>query len=120
LITFLKSLQAWNNRTKQNLADFKVIFIHEVEELDGDILPLQAALQQSNYAMLDDFKVMIISIQETDNYLEIKTGLFYSGLIAGCSCADDPTPMNSQAEFCECLFKIDKESAQVDIQLIQD
>lgn len=120
MITLLKSLQAWNSNTSQNLIEFKTVFIKEVEQLDGRLLPLQAALRYSNYALLDKFKVMVISIQETDICLEIKTGLFYNGLVAGCSCEDDPTPLNEQAEFCECFFKIDKQTAQTEIQLIED
>ncbi len=120
MITFLKSLQAWNSTTRQSLADFKTVFIHEAEQLEGHLLPLQSALRYSNYALFDEFKVMVISIHETDSHLEIKAGLFYSGQIAGCSCADDPTPLNEQAEFCECLFKINKRTAQTEIQLIED
>ncbi len=119
MMMLLKSLQAWNSQPKQTLADFKTAFIHEVQQLDGNLLPLQAALRYSNHALLDEFKVMVISIQETNTTLEVKTGIFYNGMIAGCSCADDPTPLNEQAEFCECLFKIDKQTAQTDVQLLE-
>ena len=120
LIMLSKSLQAWNSENGQNHTNFKTVFIYEVEQLEGHLLPLQVALRYSNYAVLDEFKTMVISIQETDRTLEIKTGIAYNGVVAGCNCVDDPTPLNEQTEFCECLFKIDKQTAQTTIQLIEN
>ncbi len=119
-----ETLHAWSQKNSLSQADaaalFKAVFIKEVSELEGCLLPLQEGLRQSSHALLDEFKVMVLSTNETDSHLDVKAGIFYAGIIAGCSCADDPTPINEHAEFCHCLFTIDKQTAVTRIQLIEE
>ena len=51
---------------------------------------------------------------------EIKLGVFYKGIVTGCSCADDPTPNNESNEYCVVQLLLDKEDASVDIQILHD
>jgi hypothetical protein len=39
-------------------------------------------------------------------------------VIAGCSCADDPTPTNELDEFCELQLDIDKLTAVATVTLL--
>jgi hypothetical protein len=50
----------------------------------------------------------------------LKAGVFYTGIIAGCSCSDDPSPVDEQNEYCDLLFTIDKLTAETQITLLVD
>jgi len=106
-----ESLKAWGNE------DFENVFKREVQALKESQLPLQAGLSQSSYVGDSDIKVMILAIEDTPTEILLKTGIFYSGIIAGSCCADDPTPMCEQNEYCELLFNINKTTALATVAL---
>ena len=54
------------------------------------------------------------------NSILVKAGIFYTGIIAGCSCADDPTPLDEQNEYCELELNINKETAETTIVLLEE
>jgi len=112
VILLPNALKAWN--TDQ----FKAVFIQEVEALYGHDLPLQQGLRWSSYAVAEGFRIMVSAMTETTDNLEIKTGVFYKGIIAGCSCSDDPSPTDEQTEYCEMRFYINKQSAQTSVEVI--
>lgn len=91
-----------------------------LESLPHKALPLQQALQNSSYAADTAFKACILNIEETESEIKIKAGIFYSGLIPGCSCADDPGPVDEINEYCEILCLINKSTKYVSIELIAD
>ncbi len=114
-MTLLKqSLSAWAS------PGFKQAFKSEVEALKAEQLPLQQGLSLSSYVSAEPFKVMVISVAEDDQSIQVKAGVFYSGIIAGCSCSDDPGPTDVQAEYCDIEFKINKESAETAMTLVDD
>lgn len=92
----------------------------EIEQLKASQLPLQAGLSQSSYVSDEPFRVMVISATETESHIQVRAGIFYSGVIAGCNCADDPTPVEAQTEYCEALFNIDKKSGAATVTLAGD
>ena len=96
---------------------FNETFKHEVEQLDALQLPLQAGLSQSSVVSDEPFRVMVISTTESPQHIQVRAGVFYSGIIAGCSCADDPTPVEPQTEYCELLFTIDRDSGETTVTL---
>ncbi|MEZ5541890.1 MAG: hypothetical protein R3F42_07590 [Pseudomonadota bacterium] len=49
--------------------------------------------------------------------IHARAGLFYTGIIAGCSCADDPTPVEEQAEYCVVDITIDRLTGAATIRL---
>lgn len=98
-------------------ADFRDTVKQQLELLDTEQLPLQEALSQSSYVSNSGFTVMIINESEQAENIIVKAGIFYSGIIAGCSCADDPTPVDEVSEYCEVEVKIDKKSAEATILL---
>jgi len=50
----------------------------------------------------------------------VKAGLLYAGIIAGCSCADDPTPIDEVTEYCVVRFDIDKATAETKVTLLSE
>jgi len=109
-----KSLNAWRSDA------FNQILKKEICALSSNLLPLQEGLQHSSYAIADNLSLMVLSTTENDNNVQIKIGLFYSGVITGCNCADDPTPVDEITEYCDALIIIDKHMAEASISLLDD
>ena len=58
-------------------------------------------------------------LSETDKEILAKVGVFYSGILGGCSCADDPTPVEASNEYREVMLTIDKKTAQASASLVE-
>ena len=112
-----RSLQAWNT------PGFKNEFKSEVSKLDEKSLPLQAGLSFSSVAISDNLNATVlesrIACSEDGDYIHVKAGLFYEGIIAGCNCSDDPSPIDRTPEYCEAVFHIDRQPAQTTVSLLQ-
>lgn len=113
MIHFRKSLDAWNQ------PDFEAVFKQEVRDLEPESLPLTSGLTRSNSVVGSEIDPVIYRADETEGSVCIKAGIFYSGVIAGSCCADDPTPPCEQTEYCELQFDINKRTAQVTIVLLE-
>jgi hypothetical protein len=109
-----RSLAAWNT------AGFGATFSREVEQSDAALLPLQQGLSGTSSVADEAFKVMLIGATEAVDVIRVKAGVFYAGILGGCSCADDPTPLASQPEYCELWFEIDKHSGETRVSLVPD
>ena len=113
VIRLTKALNAWGT------PEFERALKQEIEQLDAAQLPLQQGLTTGSYA-LDGHKAMIIDVTEEAGLIRVKAGIFYSGIIAGCSCADDPTPVNEESEYCVVQLDIDKQTAETTIALLAE
>ncbi len=98
--------------------EFADVMKREIAQLSPDQLPLQEGLSTGNYALGNEFHLMIIQITDDDEFIRAKAGLFYNSIIAGCSCADDPTPVNENPEYCEVQIVIHKATAEATITLL--
>ena len=114
MIRLTKSLNAWRT------PGFEETLKGEVEQLDADRLPLQQALSTSSHVTDSQRTVTIIRASEDEDLIHIKAGIFYSGIIAGCSCADDPTPIDEQNEYCVVQIDINKQTAEATITLLDE
>ncbi len=97
---FEKSLAAWGTPS------FPAIFKEEVIE-NGKELPLQKGLSNTSYALSEKLEAMLIGSEMEEDFLNVRAGIFFEGMLIGCSCADDPTPVEAQSEYCEMVFRID-------------
>jgi hypothetical protein len=104
-----KALSAWGS------PEFTSILKSEIEQLGVEHLPLQQAMTTGSYASDSGLSAMIITVSEEAGSIRVKSGIFYSGIIAGCSCADDPTPMDETSEYCVVEFDIKKDTGEVSI-----
>jgi hypothetical protein len=112
MIRLTKAVNAWGN------PDFNGVLKAEIEQLGADRLPLQQGLAISSYALDDKLTATIISVSEEAGFIRAKAGLFYTGIIAGCSCADDPTPVDENIEYCEVQIEINKTTAETRVVLL--
>ncbi len=111
MIRLDKSLRAWGT------PDFDAVLKQEIAQLDLDRLPLQQGLSGSAYVVDAPITTVILSVAEMPDVIRVKAGIFYKGVIAGCSCADDPTPVGENDEYCEVRLDIDKSSAATAVAL---
>jgi hypothetical protein len=114
MIQLKKSLIAFG------MPDFNTVLIKEIEQMGVNELPLQQGLTNSSYALDSNVKAIIFNISEEKSKISIKAGIYYTGIIAGCNCADDPTPADEQSEYCEVRIDIEKKSANSVIYLINE
>lgn len=114
MVRLAKSLNAWGT------GEFQQTLVEEIEQLSVRQLPLQRGMSTSSYAIDDNLKAMILSVSEGKKFIRVKAGIFYKGIIPGCSCADDPTPVDENNEYCEVLLDIDKETAGTEVMLVEE
>jgi hypothetical protein len=114
MIRLEKALAAWPS------LEFRTTLKEEIERLDPDLLPLQEGLSQSSHVVADNLAAIILSIRETPEKLLVQAGLSYAGIISGCSCADDPTPVNEIDEYCVVDISIDRQTGVATVALATD
>ena len=113
MIHLTKSLNAWGTSA------FDEIFKGEIVQLDLGALPLQQGLSRGSYTDGTGLSAMVIGVADDLRTIRATAGIFYTAIIAGCSCADDPTPIDELAEYCELEFVIDKTTAETAVTLLQ-
>ncbi|MBK9161169.1 MAG: hypothetical protein IPM27_06350 [Nitrosomonadales bacterium] len=111
MIRLENALNAWGT------ADFATVLQREVAQLGVAQLPLQRGLSVGSHVLDTPVTVMVNNISERDGSLRIRVGIFFQSVIAGCSCADDPTPASELNEYCEVQLDIDKATAETVIEL---
>lgn len=114
MIRLPKSLSAWG------LPEFNAVLKQEIEQLDASQLPLQQGLTFSSHVTDRPFHAMILSVSEDAGLVRAKAGIFYTGVIAGCSCADDPTPIDELNEYCTVQLCIDTMTAETTVVVLAE
>lgn len=95
------SARAWGT------ADFPAALKRELAE-HADELPLQQALTGTSAVADEPVTVVLLDAQADETSIHAKVGVFFAGILAGCSCADDPTPVEPQTEYCELRIAIER------------
>jgi len=112
VIRLEKSLDAWGTPA------LKSVLKQELEQSGVEQLPLVEGMTHGSVPLDDTVEVMVQSVSETDEAICAKVGIFYKSVIAGCACADDPTPTDEVNEYCEVRLEIDKTTAEATIVLL--
>ena len=97
-----KSLNSWASDK------FKSTLKQEIEALGNKELPLNQATTQGGLADDSDISVLVNSITDNKDHIQVKIGIFFNEIIAGCNCGDDPAAENT---YCEIQLSIDKKTA---------
>lgn len=111
MVRLAKSLSAWGT------PGFETVLKQEIAQLDPAWLPLQQGLSGSSHALDRPVQAMILRVEEHVGTIRVKAGIFYSGIIAGCNCADDPTPVEENPEYCEVCLEINKTTGEAVVSL---
>ena len=114
MIRLTKTLNAWGS------ASFEAVLKAEIEQLDAGLLPLQQGLSSTSHVTDSPHQAIIMRVSDDEDFIRVKAGIFYSGIIAGCSCADDPTPIDEQTEYCEVQIEINRMTAEATVVLLEN
>lgn len=114
MIRFRNLLNAWGK------PDFEAVLKEEIAQVDPVLLPLRQGLSIGSHVTDRPVSAMIIRAHEDEGVIHVKAGIFFTSIIAGCSCADDPTPINENNEYCEVKFDIDRMTAETKVTLLAD
>jgi hypothetical protein len=114
MIRFTKSMAAWNTPA------FQESLKQEIATLDERHLPLQQGLTASSRVSDSPIQAIILNVAEEAEGIRVKAGIFYKGVIAGCNCADDPSPIDEQNEYCVVQFMIDRLTAEASVTLFTE
>jgi hypothetical protein len=114
MIRLTRALNAWGT------PEFPDMLKREIEQLDAGQLPLQQGLSTTSHVADKPFSVMILGTAESAGVIHARVGIFYAGIIAGCSCADDPTPVEAQSEYCVVQFEIDRRTGETAVALLEE
>ena len=113
MIVLSETLAEWGG------SNFEKAFKKEIQCLDKTLLPLQEGLSQTSFVSDSAIEAVVLNSTEKENGVQVKAGIFYSGVNSGSCCADDPTPVSEQTEYCEIQFVIDKQTAKTTAALIK-
>ncbi len=105
MIRLPESLRAWNTPA------FEAALKRELERAAAE-LPLQQAVTSTSVALDDKVSVMVLGAEEAGGVIRARVGVFFAGIVGGCSCADDPTPVEPQNEYCELQLLIDRATGE--------
>ncbi|MDH5544177.1 MAG: hypothetical protein OEZ43_01215 [Gammaproteobacteria bacterium] len=98
---------------------FERRFVAFVQTLSTDALLLQQGLQYSSVVSESPFSAMLLSTTQDDTRIYVRVRILYSGVIAGCACADDPSPPIENPEQCDLEFSIEKRTGQAKLVLLE-
>ncbi len=114
MIRLGKALSAWGTPA------FEAAIKQEIAQLNTDALPLHQGLSTGTHVAAAPVSVTVNSATEMEQVIRVRAGIFYKGVIAGCSCADDPTTSSESNEYCEIQLDINKATADTWIALVED
>lgn len=82
----------------------------ELAALPLEALPLAQAMQHGSHVHGID-QVMLLEQTPAGTRMNIRVGIFFSSMLGGCHCADDPGPIELMNEYVELTLQLDPSSA---------
>ena len=112
MIDLSETLATWS--TPEREATLK----RALEGLDAACLPLQQALARGSQVTAEPFQVMVLTTAGGEDGLRARVGVFFTSLIGGCQCADDPTPLEPLPEYAQIEVTIQRETGMAHLRLL--
>jgi hypothetical protein len=111
MLKFPDALRSWASDS------FERTLKSEIENLETGSLPLENGISQGG--RIDDSNITATILNTSDNSSVIKTkaGIFFTEIVGGCNCNDDPVEINA---YCEIIINIDKATAKANIDVLQN
>ena len=113
MVTLSDSINAWGS------ARFEGVLKAELHSLPPGSLPLQQGLRSGSVAIEDGIGFSLIGASAGAQTIEVRVGVFYAGIVAGCNCADDPSPVEPVPEYCELALSIDRATGETRVRLAE-
>ncbi|MDZ7662192.1 hypothetical protein [Thiohalophilus sp.] len=77
----------------------------ELESGVGANLPLDQGTGEGGYSDASDLQVTVLGIDQDDQVLHARIGVFFTEIIANCSCGDEPV---HKPAYCRMQLSIDR------------
>ena len=87
----------------------------ELEGLPSGTLPLHRCTSRGGYVDDSAISATVIKVEQGVDRVRCKVGIFFTEIITGCGCGDDPFPENT---YCELMISIDKSTAEAEFEII--
>ncbi len=111
MIALPNTVKAWLS------PNFQTVLKGELERTAAHLLPLQQAMTQGSALGVQPFSVSLLASVDRGEALFVKVGVFFTSIVAGCNCADAPSPMDENTEYCQLGLSIDKATADTRVEL---
>jgi hypothetical protein len=86
----------------------------ELEALGPGILPLHLGVTEGGMVDDSNLQVTVIRSSDDDEAVHVLIGAFFTEIVGGCSCGDEPQP---KPAYCEMQLHIDRRTAEVVFQV---
>lgn len=106
-----RSVAVWGS------AAFETAVQQELAAHQAD-LPLLRALTQGNQLTDEPIAVLLKRAIASEGEVALVVTVFFESVNAGCSCANDPTPIGTEREMCELAVWLDLATASARIELL--
>lgn len=83
--------------------------------LPVDTLPLHLATTQGGQVAEDSVSFTVLRIDTDDSAVRARVGAFFTEVVGGCNCHDDPYQVNG---YCELAVTVDRASGGIRCQLL--
>jgi hypothetical protein len=94
--------------------EFKRTLAGALRALPPGTLPLQAGCFQGGWADDRDIAVTVLSASQAPDRITARVGVFFTELVGGCNCHDDPLEANG---YCVLAVAIDRHSGAATIRV---
>ena len=95
---------------------FEKVLKHELENQPAGTLPLEKGTNRGGFVDDSDISVTVINVKQDEHSIQARVGVFFTEIVAGCGCGDDPMPENA---FCEMLISIDRTTCAAEFEVIR-
>jgi len=102
-IYFRLALKSWGTDS------FSTELLNDIMSLKTGVMPLQQGLTQGDMASEHPTNVSLLSYHDSEENIVAKLAVFFTEIISGCSCGDDPGIING---YCEMQLTINKQSGE--------
>lgn len=108
---FINSLRDWGSDS------FPQTLKSEIENLKTGALPLDKGVFQGGYIDDSNLAITVLHVTDDEKTIQAKVGIFFTEIVAGCSCGDEPMEQNA---YCEMQISIDKATAEAEFAVTPD
>lgn len=89
----------------------------EIENLPAGTMPLDQGTSQGGFVDDENIAVTVLRAKDGEDSVQADVGVFFTEVVAGCSCGDEPM---AQHAYCEIRVRIDKATAETEFSVIPD
>ena len=111
MTSLTQSLKHWNT------PGFETALKAELASLDDGVLPLQLAATHGGMVDGNNLAISVISTSEAGDNLLARVGIFFTEVVGGCSCGDEPFEANA---YCVLDIRLDKSTGVAQFVLHDD